>query len=111
MKNRPFRILFLCTGNSARSILAEAVLNRLGAGRFEAYSAGSMPAGKVHPFTLELLQDHAYPTERLRSKSWDEFARPGAPVRRSMSLRAFSESSVPITISANCSRPPGFTTR
>ena len=80
MKNRPFRILFLCTGNSARSILAEAVLNRLGAGRFEAYSAGSMPAGKVNPFTLELLQDHAYPTERLRSKSWDEFARPGAPV-------------------------------
>ena len=80
MADQPFRVLFLCTGNSARSVLAEAIANRLGAGRFEAYSAGSMPAGQVNPFTLELLQRHGYPTGHLRSKSWDEFARPGAPV-------------------------------
>jgi arsenate reductase len=72
-------VLFLCTGNSARSILAEAYLNAAGSGRFRAHSAGSHPAGNVNPFALELLQKYRLPTEGLRSKSWDEFARPGAP--------------------------------
>ena len=78
--SRPFRVLFLCTGNSARSVMAEAALEKLGEGRFEAHSAGSMPTGRVNPFTLELLREHGYPVEHLRSKSWDEFSRPGAPV-------------------------------
>jgi arsenate reductase (thioredoxin) len=72
-------VLFLCTGNSARSILAEAYLNAAGKGKFTAYSAGSRPAGKVNPFALELLEKNRLPTAGLRSKSWDEFARPGAP--------------------------------
>lgn len=72
-------VLFLCTGNSARSIIAECVLNELGAGRFQAFSAGSYPKGEVHPFALELLARNRYPIEDLRSKSWDEFASPGAP--------------------------------
>jgi protein-tyrosine-phosphatase len=80
MAEKIYRVLFLCTGNSARSIMAEAILNRLGRGRFEAYSAGSHPSGKVHPVTLELLARYNYPTAGLRSKSWDEFAAPGAPV-------------------------------
>jgi protein-tyrosine-phosphatase len=76
-----FNILFLCTGNSARSILAEAIVNRLGAGKFRGYSAGSFPKGKVHPRALALLQSLNYSTDGLRSKSWDEFsaANPDAP--------------------------------
>jgi len=72
-------VLFLCTGNSARSILAEAYLNHAARGRFTAYSAGSHPTGKVNPFALELLEKARLPTTRARSKSWDEYARPGAP--------------------------------
>jgi arsenate reductase (thioredoxin) len=72
-------VLFLCTGNSARSILAEAYLNSAGKGRFTAHSAGSHPAGKVNPFAVELLERSRLPTAGLRSKNWEEFARPGAP--------------------------------
>lgn len=79
MSERSFYVLFLCTGNSARSILAESYLNSMASGRFRAFSAGSHPSGKVNPFALELLERNRIPTEGLRSKAWDEFAAPGAP--------------------------------
>jgi protein-tyrosine-phosphatase len=75
----PYNILFLCTGNSARSILAECIANRAGAGKLRGYSAGSMPKGEVHPQAIKLLASLGYETEGLRSKSWNEFAAPGAP--------------------------------
>jgi arsenate reductase len=77
--DRPFNVLFLCTGNSARSIIAEAILNKVGAGRFRAYSAGSHPKGRVNPRTIQLLDGLDYDTSAFRSKSWSEFAKPGAP--------------------------------
>lgn len=79
MAERPFNVLFLCTGNSARSIIAECLLNQRGRGRFVGYSAGSHPKGRVHPLALELLKAMRVATTGLRSKGWDEFAAPGAP--------------------------------
>jgi arsenate reductase (thioredoxin) len=79
MTEPPYNALFLCTGNSARSIFGEAILNKLGRGRFHAYSAGSHPRGTVHPRALALLERLRFPTEGLRSKSWSEFAKAGAP--------------------------------
>ena len=75
----PYNVLFLCTGNSARSILAEAILNRIGQGRFKAYSAGSKPASAVNRFAIDLLRQNDYPVEGLRSKNWEEFAKADAP--------------------------------
>lgn len=79
MPERTFNVLFLCTHNSARSILAEGLLNSLGRGRFRGHSAGSFPRGSVNPLAVETMRKHGHPTEAFRSKSWNEFARPGAP--------------------------------
>lgn len=79
MSDKIYNVLFLCSANSARSIIAEVILNQIGKGRFQAYSAGSMPRGEVHPMTLQVLQGQGYDVSALRSKSWDEFARPDAP--------------------------------
>ena len=80
MTSKPLNVLFLCTGNSARSILAESVLNHVGAGRFRAFSAGSHPNGTVNPYAIALLKKNNLPVDGVRSKSWDEFARPDSPV-------------------------------
>ena len=79
MPDQPYNVLFLCTGNSARSILGEALMNKMGGGRFHAYSAGSQPKGDVHSMSLEVLDSFGYPTDGLHSKNWSEFTKPGAP--------------------------------
>ena len=91
MTDRPYNVLFLCTHNSARSVIAECVMNRLGKGAFKAYSAGSQPSGKVHPYAMELLQQLNYDTRELRSKSWEDFAKPGAPDQEIGAHRAMRE--------------------
>lgn len=78
-RDRPYNVLFLCTGNSARSIMGEAIINRIGARKFKGYSAGSMPKGEVHPLAINLLNKLNYDTGALRSKSWEEFTAAGAP--------------------------------
>src|SRR5579863_10780296 len=80
MTDKPFNVLFLCTGNSARSIMAEAILSKLGAGKFRTFSAGSQPKGRVHPEATRLLRSLGYDVSGFRSKSWSEFAEPGAPL-------------------------------
>jgi protein-tyrosine-phosphatase len=78
-RQKIYNVLFLCTGNSARSIMAEAIVDRVGLGRFKGYSAGSHPSGQVHPYALDLLKSFNHPTEHFHSKSWNVFAEPGAP--------------------------------
>ena len=80
MSDRPYNVLFLCTANSARSIIAEAILNEIGAGKFRAFSAGSRPRGQINPHALQLLRSLGYDVSSFRSKSWSEFADPGAPL-------------------------------
>jgi len=80
MSDRIYNVLFLCTGNTARSVLAEGILRKDGAGHFNAYSAGSQPKGIINPFAVKVLEAYGYPTDGFRSKNWDEFAVPGAPV-------------------------------
>jgi arsenate reductase len=80
MSERVYNVLFLCTGNTARSVLAESILNKDGQGRFRAFSAGSQPKGTVNPFAVKVLESFGYPTDGMRSKAWDEFAKPDAPV-------------------------------
>ena len=82
MTDKIYNVLFLCTGNSARSILAEAIMNKLGEGRFRAFSAGSQPKGEVHPMALSVLQNMGFDTSGMRSKSWTEFAQADAPPAR-----------------------------
>ena len=79
MSERVYNVLFLCTHNSARSVIAETIMNRLGGGKFRGFSAGSQPSGRIHPYALDLLTKNNYDVSALRSKSWDEFAAPGAP--------------------------------
>jgi arsenate reductase len=80
VSDHPFNVLFLCTGNTARSVLAEGILRKDGAGRFNAFSAGSHPKGKINPFAVKVLGAYGYPTDGYRSKGWEEFAAPGTPV-------------------------------
>ena len=79
MAGKTYNVLFLCTGNSARSVMAEAILNEIGGGRFKAFSAGSLPTGVVNPYTIELLKKQGHPVDRLASKSWSVFEKPGSP--------------------------------
>lgn len=79
MDDKTYNVLFICTGNSARSVIAEGLMNELGQGRFKAFSAGSHPKGSVHPLAIKTLATHRIPTDGFRSKSWEEFARPDAP--------------------------------
>jgi arsenate reductase (thioredoxin) len=95
MSGRSYNVLFLCTGNSARSILAETLLNRLGEGRFRAYSAGSQPKGQVYPMAIEVLGELGFPIEDCRSKRWDKFAEPDGPPLDSYSPSATMQTARP----------------